>query len=69
MARLLIISHTEHYKREDGVIVGLGSTVTEINHLLPLFEHITHVGMLHTTKAPLNTLAYASDKISFIPIR
>ena len=47
MKVLTIISHTEHYKTADGKIVGLGSTVTEINNLISVFGEIRHVAMLH----------------------
>ncbi|MGB3608563.1 glycosyltransferase [Psychroserpens sp.] len=68
MKNLTIISHTEHYLREDGVIVGLVSTITEINELLNIFDTITHVAMFHSDTAPLNTAAYSSNRIKFVPI-
>lgn len=68
MRSLTIISHTEHYINPEGVIVGLGSTVTEINHLLAIFDTIIHVAMLHDTLPPPNTIAYTSDKISFVAL-
>ena len=69
MKTLTIISHTEHYKLPNGTIVGLGSTVTEINHLLSVFDQIYHVAMLHTTEAPASALPYTSDQIKLIPIK
>jgi glycosyltransferase involved in cell wall biosynthesis len=69
MKVLTIISHTEHYKTANGTIVGLGSTVTEINHLISVFDEIRHVAMLHNLKAPASALPYTSNKIRFIPIR
>ncbi|MFH4964319.1 glycosyltransferase [Gaetbulibacter sp. M235] len=68
MRTLTIISHTEHYKKTDGNIVGLGSTITEINHLLGVFDAIIHVAMLHNTPAPLSALPYVSNKITFIAL-
>ena len=68
MRKLVIISHTEHYKKPDGSIVGLGSTITEINHLLEVFDEIVHVAMLHNSIAPPSALPYTSNKITFIPI-
>ena len=68
MNTLTIISHTKHYKNPDGSIVGFGSTVTEINHLLDVFDAIVHVAMLHNGHAPASALPYASNKISFIPL-
>ncbi|WP_242155127.1 glycosyltransferase [Aestuariivivens sediminis] len=66
--KLAIISHTEHYINPDGTVLGLGATVTEINHLLHVFGEIYHVAMLHSGPAPTNMLAYTSDRIKFIPI-
>ena len=68
MSTLTIISHTEHYLNSDGTIVGLGSTVTEINQLLDVFDEITHVAMLHDESPPSSSLPYVSDKISFVAI-
>ncbi|MFK7831968.1 MAG: glycosyltransferase family 4 protein [Winogradskyella sp.] len=69
MQTLTIISHTEHYKLPNGAIVGLGSTVTELNHLLSIFDKIYHVAMLHTIGAPANALPYVSERIELIPIK
>lgn len=66
--KLVIISHTEHYYTADGLLVGHGSTVTEINHLLTVFDEIWHVAMLHDKPAPPSALPYTSDKIHFVPI-
>ena len=66
MRSLCIISHTEHYQLADGSIVGLGSTVTEINQLLDVFDGITHVAMLHDSPAPASALPYVSNRISFV---
>ena len=66
--RLAIISHTEHYKTNDGTIVGWGPTVNEINHLLEVFDTIYHIAMLHDKEAPPSVLPYISDKIIFVPI-
>lgn len=65
---LAVISHTEHYKRPDGTIVGWGPTVTELNHLLEVFDTIYHVAMLHDDEAPASALPYVSDKIVFVPL-
>ena len=68
MRTLTIISHTEHYQKTDGTIVGLGSTVTEINELLAVFDRIIHVAMLHDTDAPPSAIPYVSDRIQFISL-
>ncbi|TYA56668.1 glycosyltransferase [Formosa maritima] len=66
--KLAIISHTEHYKAADGTIVGWGPTITEINHLLEIFDTIYHVAMLHETDAPPSALPYVSHRIVFVPL-
>ncbi|WP_353777916.1 glycosyltransferase [Winogradskyella sp. 3972H.M.0a.05] len=66
--KLCVISHTEHYKTDDGVIVGWGPTINELNHLLDKFDEIYHVAMLHEGKAPESSLPYASSKIKFVPL-
>ncbi|MBU2939588.1 glycosyltransferase [Lacinutrix sp. C3R15] len=68
MKTLTIISHTEHYKNPDGSIVGLGATVTEINHLTAVFDRILHVAMLHDVPAPPSALPYTSNKITCIAL-
>ncbi|WP_430466449.1 glycosyltransferase [Winogradskyella ouciana] len=68
MKTLTIISHTEHYKDNNGQIVGLGSTVTEINNLVEVFDHIIHVAMLHNVVPPPSSLPYTSDKITFVAL-
>lgn len=65
--RLLIISHTEHYI-QDGIVVGWGPTVREINALQSIFDEITHIGCLHDVPAPESSLPYGSDRIIFIPV-
>lgn len=68
MKRLLIISHTEHFQLPDGSIVGWGPTITEINHLLSLFDSITHIAMLQPSAAPASALPYCSDRIRFVAL-
>lgn len=66
---LTIISHTEHYKLENGTIVGWGPTITEINFLSQIFDKIYHVAMFHDVKAPESSMPYTSDNIEFVPIK
>ncbi len=68
MPSLTIISHTEHYKNSEDNIVGLGPTVTEINHLLEVFDTIIHVAMLHEGTPPPSALPYSSNSIRFVAI-
>ncbi|RFN60059.1 glycosyltransferase [Marixanthomonas ophiurae] len=67
--KLAIISHTAHYKKPDGTIVGWGPTVTEINHLANQFEVIYHVAVLHPGIPPESALSYTTDRVTFIPLK
>ncbi len=67
--KLVIISHTEHYKQSDGTIVGWGPTISEINHLAQDFEEIYHIAFLHPGTPPPSSLAYTSKNIKFVPLR
>ncbi len=66
--KLVIISHTEHYKLPDGTVIGWGPTITEINHLIDVFDEIIHIAMLQKGEAPLSGLPYTSSKIKFVPL-
>ncbi len=68
MRTLAIISHTEHYRSQEGQIVGLSSTIAEINHLTEIFDHIYHLAMFHDDTPPSNTMPYTSDNITFIEL-
>lgn len=67
--KLLVISHTEHYKTASGKIVGHGTTVTELNHLLEIFEEIYHIGVLKEGLPPGNALPYVNDRITFVALK
>lgn len=66
--KLVIISHTEHYKDSTGVIKGWGPTINEVNYLADYWEEVVHVGCLHTKKTPPSALPYTQNNISFVPI-
>ena len=66
--KLVIISHTEHYKSKEGKIVGWAPTVNEINDLAPYFDAITHVAMLHNSAVPQSATAYTEHNINFIAL-
>ena len=68
MRSLTIISHTEHFSLHDGKIVGLESTIREINHLVEIFDKIYHVAPLHNIKAHNATAEY-NDSIIFVPLK
>jgi glycosyltransferase involved in cell wall biosynthesis len=65
--KLLIISHTEHYKSNDR-IVGWGATVNEINYLADYWEEVVHVACLYSSQPPKSSLPYTKENITFVPI-
>lgn len=67
--KIAIISHTEHYKSEDGAIVGWGPTIKELNKLLEVTDTIIHLAPLHKTEVPKSALGYSSKSITFIPLK
>lgn len=67
--KIAIISHTEHYTKKDGTVVGWGSTIKEINHLTEIVDKITHIAPLHSIKPPLSSLPYNSTSIEFVPLK
>lgn len=66
--RILIISHTEHFRGEDGRIYGWGPTIREINHYPELFEEVVHIAPLHPGPPPASALPY-NDHIRYIPVQ
>ncbi|KXN98415.1 capsular biosynthesis protein [Aequorivita aquimaris] len=67
--KLAIISHTEHYKRPDGAVVGWGPTISELNHLAQDFEEIYHIAFLHVGPPPPSSLPYTAPNIKFVPLK
>ena len=57
--RLVIVSHTPHYRTADEV-TAWGPTVREIDHLAKLFEEVVHVAPLHKGAPTESALAYES---------
>ena len=60
--RLLIISHTPHYLL-DGVVVGWGATMREIDELSRLFESVVHIAPLHPEPPPASSMRYQSSRV------
>lgn len=66
--KLVIISHTEHFKSNEGIIKGWGPTINEINYLSDYWEEVVHVGCLHQKPTPPSALPYSNSNITFAPI-
>ena len=65
--KLLVISHTPHYKKE-GRVVGWGATVREIDQLAKLFSEVVHIAPLHEEAAPASSLPYENASITLRPV-
>ena len=66
--KLAIISHTEHYKTEEGTIVGWGPTISEINDLASSFSKIYHVAFFYEGTPPPSALPYTAQNVTFVPL-
>ncbi len=60
--RLLIVSHTPHY-RDGGAVRGWGATVREVDHLATLFDEVVHVACLHAGPAPASAIPYRAPNV------
>ncbi len=66
--KLLVVSHTEHYIDDKGVVYGWGATVKELDAIAERFGEVVHVACLHkTNNIPPSALAYTA-KVKFVPI-
>lgn len=66
--RLLVISHTPHYK-QDGALMGWGATVRELDQLAGLFTEVVHLAPLHPETAPESSRPYASQNIRYVDVK
>lgn len=60
--RLLIVSHTAHFRSGDRV-VGWGPTVRELDYLAALFDEVVHVAVGYPDAAPASALPYAAGNV------
>ncbi|MEM9553860.1 MAG: glycosyltransferase [Acidobacteriota bacterium] len=65
--RLLVVSHTPHYRRADGTVVGWGPTVRELDHLSRLVDELVHLAVLYDEPAPASSAPYRSA-VRLVPI-
>jgi glycosyltransferase involved in cell wall biosynthesis len=67
--RLLVISHTAHYRRGEAV-AAWGPTTREIDRLAGLFQEVTHLAPLHAGEGPPSALPYEARNVrhAFVPV-
>jgi glycosyltransferase involved in cell wall biosynthesis len=66
--RLLIVSHTAHYRDGSGRTHGWGPTVREIDALAALFDEVRHVAPLHDGPPPAAALPYTASNVRLVPV-
>jgi glycosyltransferase involved in cell wall biosynthesis len=66
--RLVVISHTPHYRTASGGVVGWGPTVRELDQLATRFSTVTHIAHLHDGPVPESFLPYANPTIELVPL-
>lgn len=60
--KLVIISHTPHYRR-NGELVGWGPTIREIDEISEMFDRVVHIAPSHGQHAPESALRYKSPRV------
>jgi glycosyltransferase involved in cell wall biosynthesis len=66
---IVIVSHTPHYRRDDGRIVGWGPTIRELDQLATRFDRVRHVACLYDEPAPASALPYTAKNLELVPVR
>ena len=64
-----IISHTPYCLKEDGITVGLGPTVQEIDYLATVFEKIYHCAPVYNYDPPRSYLQHKRNNVELIPLK
>lgn len=67
--KLAVISHTAHYRDENGEVCGLEPTVRELSRLAPLFERVVHLAPLHDGPPPVAFVPYSVPTVELRPLR
>lgn len=66
--RMVVVSHTEHWRHADGTVMGLGSTTRELDHLASLTSELVHVAPLHLGPPPSTALAPTAGNVRLVPV-
>jgi glycosyltransferase involved in cell wall biosynthesis len=65
--KLVIISHTEHFL-DAGVVKGWAPTITEIEYLATIFEHVIHAAPIYENAGPSSIISYKKSNITYVPL-
>ncbi len=66
--RLLIVSHTAHYRSSEGLMLGWGPTVREIDQLATLFDEVVHAAPIASGPPPASTITYRASNVRFVAL-
>ena len=64
-----IVSHTPYSTDSEGVIVGLGPTIEEIDYLASLFSKVFHCAPIDDKIAPPSFLKHKNTNVHLIPLK
>lgn len=67
--RIVVVSHTEHWRADDGTIVGFGATTRELDQLASLASELVHVAPLHDGTPPGMALPALAPNVRYVPVR
>lgn len=67
--RIVVVSHTAHYRADDGSTVGFGPTLRELDHLASLASELVHVAPLYPGPPPGMVLPNTASNIRHVPVR
>ncbi len=66
--RIVVVSHTEHYRTADGSIVGFGPTTRELDRLASLASELVHIAPLHLGAPPGMALPAQAPNLRFVAV-
>jgi phosphatidylinositol alpha-1,6-mannosyltransferase len=66
--RIVVVSHTEHYRATDGSIVAFGPTTRELDHLATVASELVHIAPLHDGPAPGTVLPALAPNVRYVPV-
>ena len=66
--RIVVVSHTEHWRSPDGSIVGFGATTRELDQLATLASELVHIAPLHDGPPPGMALPARAPNVRYVPV-
>lgn len=66
--RMVVISHTEHWRNSDGDVVGFGATTRELDYLAGLVSELVHVAPLYPGDPPAMARTAEADNARLVSV-